>query len=77
MKKQISIILFSSLLFGFHIPAFGDEEYIDISDFFDFAKYGVEANPAEIIETNEFVFVITKDADVRVKHVITIFITNY
>ena len=71
MKKQISIILFSSLLFGFHIPAFGDEEYIDISDFFDFAKYGVEANPAEIIETNEFVFVITKDADVRVKHVIT------
>ena len=70
MKKQISIILFSSLLFGFHIPAFGDEEYIDISDFFDFAKYGVEANPAEIIETNEFVFVITKDTDVRVKHVI-------
>ena len=70
MKKQFSIILFSSLLFGFHIPAFGDEEYIDISDFFDFAKYGVEANPAEIIETNEFVFVITKDTDVRVKHVI-------
>lgn len=71
MKKQISIILFSSLLFVFHIPAFGDEEYIDISDFFDFSSYGVqEPNPAEIIETNEFVFVITRNADVHVKHVI-------
>ena len=71
MKKQFSIILFSSLLFCFHIPAFADEEYIDISDFYDFAIRSAPIAPAEVIETNEFVFVITKDADVRVKHVIT------
>ena len=70
MKKQISLILFSSLLVCFHIPAFAEEEYVDISDFYNFASYGIEGEPAEVIETNEFVFVITRDEDVRVKHII-------